>query len=394
MTFQISEYLFILPLFLVVVFIIQYFTSVKSMYRVKTVEEIREVNKKNGMIGKVKTKIRKTMDFIGKYTTPPQSWKVYKLYKKLLGFTKFKIEDYFAIKTITIIFCIFLIFLIRYTNISIYTREIIKSYDYKVDVIYEQDDRGVDKDKALEEEIYLMDKVANMFTYEELMNEDKVEESLERIRDFIISTNLDLELPSYTVANKIYYRLQDYYSIRKPRYKLYFLAAVIIFFLYDISMVIYNIFAKASAKTELRFLRKLIILNGNFNNVKFNELLSLLIDKSKYYKRLLQEIEEANNKNTVENEVAYRKVLSALKDDNARLFFEKLEQANNSNFEYAIKNIEEEEELEKEERNIKIDTRVEAIHSFGVSGAFIIIYLLVNYLLLPWLQSYDITSFY
>ncbi len=394
MFMNIHKFLFILPLLVSFILLYKYLASRVTIFKFKTIEEIQKNIDNKGFWKSIKLYITKIFDMIGKYTSPPKKSVIHKAYRKFLRFTKLNVESYFTMKFMTVIFVILLILMVRYTNISLYTQEIVSSYSYKLDAIYQQDDRLVDKEKALNDEVDFLYIVMDKINPHELSNEQMKEEILGEIKSIITASDRQLQLPSYTIANKVYYRLKDYYSVREPKYLLYFIILSLAFLSFDGVIFVYNVFAKADAKIELRFLKKLIILNGNFKDMNFTEILSLLIKKSKYYKDILLQIEVVNNKNTVENEQVYRDILSSVKDYDAKLFFEKLEQANNSNFNYAIKNIEEEELITQEERKIKVNQRVESIHAFGVVGAFIIIFLLINYLLIPWLQSQDISVYY
>lgn len=394
MIFKLQRYIFIIPLLFSVILIFKYMFERKDIFKFKSIEEIQENDKTKAKLGIVKFYCKKAFDNIGKYCSPPKKSKLYKLYKQFLRFTRFNVENYFAMRIIIVIISLVFLVLIRYTNIAVYTEEIFNNYEYRMDIIYEQDDKLVNNQEALNQEIYFLKIAINEISCKEVNDEKLKGDTMNRIRNIIVDKSMELELPSYTVANKVYYRLKDYYSVRDTNYIMYLYLIIIFFLIFDGVVFIYNVFAKANAKIELRFLKKLIVLNGNFQDIGFTEILSLLINKSKYYKKALKEIATVNDKNTVENKLVYREIMLNIKDEDAKLFFEKLEQANNSDFEHAIKNIEEEEKLAEEERKIKVNSRVEAIHSFGVVGAFIIIYLLANYLLLPWLQAHDISAYY
>jgi len=170
------------------------------------------------------------------------------------------------------------------------------------------------------------------------------------------------------------------------------LAALIVFFIPEIWVLIYNFFSAVDAKRELRFLKKLIIVNGSIKPVDFMELLSLLIDKSKHYKKTLKEIEDLNKKNTIDNRAIYSTYIRNAKDLNIKLFFEKLDQANNYDFDQAILNIENEFKLEKREQIRQIRKQIGVINIFGIVGYMVLIVILIMYLLTPWLQSYSMNQ--
>ena len=124
----------------------------------------------------------------------------------------------------------------------------------------------------------------------------------------------------------------------------------------------------------------------------FREVLKILIDKSRHYKKILQDIEDKNKRNSVDPGTEYSEYIKGTKELEVKLFFEKLDQANNYDFDQAIRNIENEFRLEKREDVRKIRKRIEFIHVVGITGFMIIILISVLYLIEPWLRMYNMNQ--
>ena len=109
-------------------------------------------------------------------------------------------------------------------------------------------------------------------------------------------------------------------------------------------------------------------------------------------KKILLEIEESNKKNYEENTKIYQKYINESKDLETKLFFEKLDEANNYDFDQAIINIKNEFNLDKRMQTRKVKKTVENIHVWGLVGFMALIVLIIFYLLMPWMTSYDMAS--
>ena len=100
-------------------------------------------------------------------------------------------------------------------------------------------------------------------------------------------------------------------------------------------------------------------------------------------------------KNTVDNKNIYKEgYLGGTNNLELKLFLEKLDQADNYDYDQAILNIENEFKTDKRERARKIKKRIEVMEIFGLVGSLVIITFMTIYLLLPWLSSYDLNSMF
>jgi len=331
------------------------------------------------------------LDIIYSFFTPRPGSKTYRRYAHFLRYTKYTVRGFFIGKLTLLILTISFIFLIHATNIKISENTILNSFDYKIDLIFQDNREDIDKKKALEEEILYFKAILRKIDRDSFLKLDK--ESLQNsIYNIISNDDIETELSKHALANKIYHRLKDYYSIRKIRYMPNLIVLCLVFYLPEIFISIKNLFIKNERKKELRFLKKLIILNGSIRPTSFLEVLSIMIDKSYFYKELLRRIEKLNNKNSVDRKGMYGEIIKSTDDLNEKLFLEKLEQANNNNFEFAISNIEKDFRIEKRQDARRVRKKMQNIDIAGLTGALIIIFLLTLYLLMPWLNSYNLNE--
>lgn len=377
----VDKFMYFLPLFIFIIFYVHHLKY--SNYRIKAIRDIR----KKGIKGFI-------LEYMYRLFTPKERGKTFNRYRVFLQYTKWDVKPYFLLKLFLVIIVLIMILLIKLTNINIYTQRIFESYEYRADLIYETASENIDKVKALETEITLLkDMLVNV------KEEDIEKLSKDNLQQMVISSLSKKGLPVLTspqnIANKVYYRLKDYYSVKKSNYIIFLWILVLVYFIPDLFVSIHNLFVKSKAASELIFLKKLVILNGSIKPTSYNEVLDVIIYKSKYYKNILKKIQFLRNKNTIDNKKIYTNdYLGNIKDLELKLFLEKLDQADNYDYNQAILNIENEFKTDKRERARKIKKRIELMEFIGIAGSMGIIALITIYLLLPWLSIYDMSSFF
>ncbi|SHK59470.1 hypothetical protein [Paramaledivibacter caminithermalis] len=375
-----DKYLYILPITIAIITIAYYMYEKQWRFKIRTMREL----KKEGIINVA-------IDTIKKYTTPKKDGKIYNYYKKRLKYTKWKVENFFFTKVTIILAVVILITLIRITNISIYTDKIFNEYEYKSDFIYSYTKENIDKIKGLKQEIKYLRLILNDMSKKEFKKNNK--ESIEGKILHIMSKNKEkLEINAEIAANKIYFRLKDYYEIRENNYILYFIITCTIYFIPDVILSIYNIFVKNEAKRELYFLKKLMIVNGSVKPISYLEILEILIEKSKYYKKMLMEIRNLNLRNTIDNIDIYKKHIRIDEDLEGKLFLEKLNQANNVDLDQAINSLKIDFKIQRKQKNRQVRKQVEIIELTGIAGSIIIFTLMTIYMLLIWMKMYNLSE--
>lgn len=307
----------------------------------------------------------------------------------ILKYSRFRFYKLVVIKIAIFFGALLVLVLIKITNISIQTDRIFNKFDYYSDLIYTVNFTG-DRNEALKQEIFYLKRVIKEIGKKAM---DASENDIQlAISSLIDAEDRNLLLPREALINRIYYRLKDYYEVRKINIIPYLLGSAAASFIPECFFIFHIILAGADRKRELRFLKKLIILNGSIKPVDFNEVLKILIDKSRYYKRILQEIEDMNRRNSVDNGLIYSSLIKKLTNINEKLFFEKLGEANNYDFDQAVQNIENEFRLERQETARRIRKRIEIINVAGLTGLMAVIAIMVFYLIFPWIRMYNMNS--
>jgi hypothetical protein len=369
-----AEYFFIIPVVIAFMLLITYIILCNRKYEVKSRRK------------RILKLLYKGLDVF----IPERSSRIYGFYSQLIRFTKLTVEQILKLKVLLFIFVIFICILIKLTNISIYTKEILNKFDFQCDLIY-QNKLTISENIAMKQEIYFFRVVLKNISKSDISKYGK--DGLQtRIKALINENETELYQPKDTLANKIYYRIFSYYQCRAWNLFLFLFIGLGISFTPDITLAFTNHFAKADAKKEIRFLKKLIIINGSIKPVDFMELLKLLIDKSKYHKKMLIDIEEKNKKNSVNKRSIYRLLIKNAKDIDTKLFYEKLDQANNYDFDQAVLNIENEFKMEKRSDLRKVRKQIEIIHAAGIIGFMVLIVILIFYLIIPWIQAYNMNQ--
>jgi hypothetical protein len=379
---DISANLFLVPAFMA--FLIIFLAVIKKM--VMDVKQYKIGEKKQNAL----EIIIGVMDRINIFT-PKKGSRVYNGYKSFLKYSKLSVKKLFRIKLILFIIAVVFLLLKYYTDIGIYTSEIYERFDYYSDLLYQYKGEVKDKELALKYEVDCLNTALSEISKNEIISSAKEEIQL-RIKSYIKVQDRELELPKDTIANKVYYRLYDYYKYRKIDLFAILLIGLLVSFIPEIMAYLRSFFAKADARKELRFLKKLIIVNGSIKPVDFMEILEMLIERSKYYKEMLQGIQDANKRNNIDNKAIYMNLISNTKDLDLKLFYEKLDQANNYDFDQAILNIHNEFKMEKREVARKIKKRIDLINILGILFFMIVIVILIMYLMIPWMKSYNMSQ--
>lgn len=277
---------------------------------------------------------------------------------------------------------------VQLTNIQIYSQDVMSIFDYRTNVLSDRT-HIKDTDKELESEIKLLNAALPELNANKLKERPK-EQVLRDLRYYIEDKELSFDQPIDVVIDKVYNRLSDYFAYREFSYFSVILFGLIAFLLLDGLLLLRKVFVNASRKKELRFLKRLVVLNGNIKPVDFLSVLKTMMDRSVYHRTILNEIYNANQNNKINMKTVYRKFISKEKDLDTKLFYEKLDQANNHDFDQAVKNIKNDFAVERRQRSREVRKRVEMIHTVAVAGLITLIAVVLVYLLLPWMQAYNI----
>ncbi len=316
--------------------------------------------------------------------------KAYDFYEKMLLYANMSVTKFFNIKNALLFGTVVVLIATKVTNISAYTKEMYRTFDFAKGLTTEVK-KYTDEQKAeiLEAKNQYFEITKDQMTKEMMASPQAAKR---RIEDIVRSRGNSTGIKEEVLAEELYQRIQHYNDIRTINFGMYLFFCIFMYFLPEIGMYFFNFFNKTGASSEKRFLKRLIIMNGSIKPTDFMMVLDELIDKSKYYTKILKDIQDANKKNYQDNSKIYAKYIKESKDIETKLFYEKLDEANNYDFDQAIENIKNEFNLDKRAQLRKTKKMVETIHVWGIIGFMLLIVLLVLYLLLPWLSAYDLDS--
>jgi len=323
--------------------------------------------------------------------TPNINSKIGSWYTKLLMFTELTVKEFFYIKNAMFVIVTIFMILVGFTDSKVMKKEIYNNFEYIANPVFNFDAYTDDQKRVIQKKkIVIFDYFKDEVGINNILAMDE-DAAITRISDYLKNHN-DTGIDDMILADDIYKRLVAYDSIVLVTPQQLFLVPFAMYFLPEIIIMFINFFNQANSRAEKRFLKRLMIMNGSIKPVDFMTVLRELIDKSKYFKKTLQEIEDYNKKNYEENTRIYLKYIQQAKDVETKLFFEKLDEANNYDFDQAILNIKNEFNLDKRVQNRKCKKAVENIHIWGLVGFMALIVMMIMYLLLPWLTIYDMNS--
>ncbi|HAN09025.1 MAG TPA: hypothetical protein DCP90_00245 [Clostridiales bacterium] len=373
-------------LFVIGIFLIGYYL-INQEWFMKMITDLEKGIRFNYMQAKKAYK-----DFMKRYIYKEDAG-FYLWYKRFLMYAKFSIEGFMNIKFALFIITIVISIMVKTTDIMVYTDEMYTKFQYEQDVIMMESAKieDVEKPQILEfKKILFKQSLEGMDKQKfKSLSKDVTESYVEGI---IISLGNPTTISDKSLANEVYYKLKKYYEIRETNYGIYFLIAVAVSFTPEIFILLYNFFVKVDSRRELGFMKRLIIMNGSIKPVDFMEVLKYIIKKSTYYTKILEEIQDKNKKNYLPNTQIYLPYIRASKALPEKLFFEKLDEANNYDFDQAIQNIKNEFNLDKRTQVRKIKKTVEIIHIWGIVGFMALIVFMVMYLILPWMDAYKMDT--
>lgn len=335
--------------------------------------------------------IHRLVRFIDKKLLPFKDLRYYRWIENKLQYTRYTVGGFLLFKGMLLAVTILLGSLIQLTIFRYHVKEIRGTYPFGPRGIFYHGERVEDLNLALEEELYYFDQVMAALPPGDVKN--LTPEELEDFTKELIG-EAETHQPKDVIAWGVADRVQAYLQGKQIPPLGILLLVLIPTMVPELLLWLKSLGTKAKAKQELRFLKRLMILHGSIKPVDFMMVLEVLIHRSKYYRKNLLFIQRENKKNTQPNQEIYRGFIQRMKDIDEKLFFEKLDQANNYDFDQAIVNIENEFRLEQRQRMRKVRKQIELIHVGGILGSFMLIALLTLYMLIPWLTAYDMTQMF
>ncbi|WP_153064151.1 hypothetical protein [Vallitalea guaymasensis] len=277
--------------------------------------------------------------------------------------------------------------LAKYSVIQVSINNILTTYDYNVSLIHHEGklpETDIQK-KILYLEITHFNDLKTSFSRKDfkIYNE---EETKTKIRSKINDT--EWMVHKEVIADRLFNRLKDYYNVQTVNVWPYILISILGSFIVEIILAIRNTITKADRKKELRFLKKVFVVNGSIKPISYKELIEDLLERSIYYKKDLKAIRDGLRSNTISNKDIYNSLVKNTKNIEIKLFYEKLDLANNYDMDLAIRAIKHEFTTEEKARNREVAHYVERINVFGMLGTLSIFVVIFLYMIYSFFQYY------
>lgn len=296
---------------------------------------------------------------------PKKDSKVYKYTEKIIksSLVNVDVEVVYNIKFAVCAAAAVLYLLIGCTNISYRSKEILEEAGSRADMIFSGRDaapgnaasRGanvtVDENNAVENERYLFDyltKEMDRFDVNQAKKET-VLKIIEAVRKSGIKVKEDPEL----LALRLYGKLKEFYELRNVDYENLALLALFAFFAPEIFLLIRGRLLKHMAFNEFMFLEVAAVMAGKVEPVKVEEILKILSEHSRLFKRHIDEIRFKYFDVKGGHERAFESVIQKVGNKDFRYLLKTLQQASEFDLKISVQNLENQMASSKEFRKIK-----------------------------------------
>ncbi len=162
-----------------------------------------------------------------------------------------------------------------------------------------------------------------------------------------------------------------------------------LFFLFSPEFWLYAsyVLAHKNRHKEMRFLKRLFILNGSVEPVTYDEVLSILRSHAFYLRNVLQRIESERQRNGSSTEKIYAQWIDTVNDLDIRLFLETLSQADCVHLAEGVRSMETDIKMDKLIRSREVLRRRDTMELMGIFFGIVLAGLMIFCWLLPWLNN-------
>lgn len=305
--------------------------------------------------------------------------------KRYLKFIRLDFETTMIVKMLVFIGVLIFITLVHKSNEQMRLQKIENEYNYDVNLIYR--DQKIPNEEL--QKVILQQEVHFFHLLKSTWSKDAFNNTTTEEIKTIIRSNIDGEwaINKEIVVDRLFNRLKDYYDVKSVTMWPFIIVPLISSLTVEGILLIKKHISKADRKKELRYLKKIFIINGSVKPVSFSKLIDDLIEKSTYFKKDLESIRNGLRSNSKSNYNMYND-LKKTTDVDIKLFYEKLELANNHDLDLAIRSIKHEFTIEARARKREIDQFVQKTHMVGMTGVLLVFGVVFYYMIYAFLQYY------
>lgn len=302
---------------------------------------------------------------------PGENTKTYKYYNDLINKALLKagVDDIFNIKILCTLGALLMIFLITKSNVYYKTNELIEDMGSKSAMLFAADSgEELSKEETIKkkkEERKLFEYLRERFSEEDVKaNEAKAVADIARDMQMSGFNVTDEELGD--LARRMQKKLVDYYSLQQTDYVLMLIIGAFAFFVPEIYMYIRSYLIKYLTYNEYLQLEVTAIMVGKLEPIKVEEILNIMSENSKYFKRYIDEIRY--NYFDVKNGhgKAFESVIEKISSKELRYLMKALQQAAETDLKITIENLENQRNSNKEFRNIREQNKLKQKDLIGI----------------------------
>lgn len=296
---------------------------------------------------------------------------MYDNYSKMLdkAMINIGVDDIFNIKILIAFITLILICLIGQTNIYSQSNEIIESLANRSAMLFATEaDQVMDKEvkqERIKTERKIFEFLAGNFSVEELQaNESEAEIRMAKVLQENNLVTDDEEVDE--LARRMYQKLITYYQVKEVDWVSIIMLVMLAFFVPECFLYIRSWLIKHMIYNEYLQLEVTAIMVGKLEPIKVEEILNVMSENSKYFKRYVDEIRN-NYFDLQDGHVkAFESVIEKITSKELRYLIKALQQASESDLKMTIENLENQRNSNKEFRNIKEQGRLKKKDLLGI----------------------------
>ncbi|MGE5473750.1 MAG: hypothetical protein ACM3UU_05975 [Ignavibacteriales bacterium] len=326
--------------------------------------------------------------YVLRYLYPNENTKLYEFYKKLKqkAMLNMSVEDLWNIKMLFALSALILVLIISKSNVYYSTMEIIEQTDSSSALLFTGDNPSAEKQKRIEEnkrkERQIFEEIKSKYNYQQ-NNSDEIT-AVGVISQYMEKNKLTIEdQPTEDVARRIYNKIIKYNTAKEVDYQGLVILVVLSFFLPDAFLMFKSYMLKFYIYNEYLKLEVTAIMVGKLEPIKVEEILNVLSDNSKYFKKYIDEI-RYNYFNVKDgNARAFDSVLEKVAHKELRYLLKALQQAAEADLKITIENLENQRKSNKEFRNIKEQNKLKKKELIGILMILIVLAAVCVYAFAP-----------
>lgn len=302
-----------------------------------------------------------------------------------IGQTKLKFSQAMLLKLLIFVIVLGFIYAVKVTNIQFYTDRAYHSMEIDADLRYRQTGKLRNPELAFQQEIAALDYVLETIPRDEFLQLD-ADSGMFIVSQYLDDNNIKPAENRDTFTNRVYHRAYDYYSCRIWEHYQYIALSFLASMLVEIVLVLRKSQLEAADKHNLEFMKKIFVISGSINP-NFRVALETMRKKARpKVKEKLDKIFEAINSTSVNAHDVLVKMAKEQKTISERLFFEKLDEAANNDFDKAISNLRKELKYERSDVKRRYNKKVGNINTLAQVSLLFLLMFLMFYFFIPWMK--------